>query len=210
MAASKNQKYLKFDVNDKEDSDEEYMPSSESDNCETNLLKMEKNLEVDGFPRVWSKKDEICILKAYLNYSSDCDVLLSFVKDKLEVETTKTQLQAKLTRLKKKYKKNLKKRSFSKPHEEKLFKLSKKIWGSQVKCKSIIDDYFVLGGGSAADLEDWFRRNPGQLIKEKDRQEMLEKSQSVKIDKAQQYLSEIQVMEEQADLAIDALQSILT
>ncbi|KAH0716663.1 hypothetical protein KY290_012924 [Solanum tuberosum] len=210
MAASKNQKYLKYVVNDKEDSDEEYMPSSESDDCETNLLKMEKNLEVDGFQRVWSEKDEISILEAHLNYSLDYDVLLSFVKDKLEVETTKTQLQAKLTRLKKKYKKNLKKRSFSKPHEEKLFKLSKRIWGSQVKCKSIIDDHFVLGGGSAADLEDWFRRNPGQLIKEKVREEMLKKSKSVKIGKAQQYLSEIQVMEEQTNLAIDALQSILT
>ncbi|XP_027769939.1 probable transcription factor At1g61730 [Solanum pennellii] len=201
MSTSKNQKTFKYSIKDKDDSDEEYMPSYESDDNENNL-------QAAGFQRVWSEKDEISILEACLNYSSDCDVLLSFVKDKLEVETSKTQLQTKLKRLKNKYKKNIVKRSFSKPHEEKLFKLSKKIWGSQVKCKSISDDHFVLSGGSAADLEDWFRRNPGQLIKEKDRKEMLEKSECVKIGKARQYLLEIQVMEEQTNLAIDALESI--
>ena len=52
-----------------------------------------------------------------------------------------------------------------------------------MKRKSNTDDHFVLGGDSAADLEDLFRRNPDQLIKEKYRKEMLRKSKCLKIGK---------------------------
>lgn len=240
LNSSKNQKAKR----PHEDSDKEWIPSSENISSDSHAkspkkLKIE-NSDVKGtFQRVWSEEEEIAILQGHLNYSflkgakpsSDYAAFFTFVKDKLQTETSKTQLQVKLTRLKKKYNRNVNKRSFSKPHEEKLFKLSKKIWGQVDKLKGKVDDGvvhktsgktivaagssemcsdLVLGGGSAADLEDWFRRNPRQLISEKDRTEMLEKSQSIKIAKAQQYLSEIQVMEEQAKLAIDALQAILT
>lgn len=195
----------------KDDSDKEWTPTIE--NSDSVMKKSQ-------FHRVWSEEDEISILEGYLNYSSlynvnpssDYDAFLAFVKDKLQEETNKTQLQDKLTRLKKKYKKNVDNKSFSKSHEEKLFKLSERIWGSQadqVHKNSIgMCSDLILGGGTAADLEDWFRKNPRKLISEKDRKEMLEKSQSVKIGKAQQYLLEIQVMEEQTKLAIDALEDI--
>ena len=65
-----------------------------------------------GIREYGAKKNKISILEAYLNYLSDCDVLLNFVKDKLEVETTKTQLKTKLKRLKKKYKKNIDREAF--------------------------------------------------------------------------------------------------
>lgn len=199
-----------------DDSDTEWRPSIESDDSDNHPTKKQK-MENVGFQRVWSKEEEIAILEAYLNYpsrpSTDYDSFLNFVKGRLQEKTTKTQLQHKLTRLRKKYKRNVEKRSFLKPHEEKLFKLSKRIWGEQVKAKAkakVEGSDLVLREGSAADLEDWFRRNPGQLISDKDREEMLEKLQSVKIGKARQYLSEIQVMEEQAKLAIHALQATLT
>lgn len=51
---------------------------------------------------------------------------------------------------------------------------------------SITDEHFILGGDSAADWEDSFRRNPDQLVKKKDRKEMLEKSECLMIVKAQQ------------------------
>ena len=85
IATFKNKKTFKYIVKAKDDFDEEYRPLDESDDNENNL-------QTVGYQRVWSEKDEISILEAYLNYSSYCDILLSFVKDKLEVETTKTQL----------------------------------------------------------------------------------------------------------------------
>ena len=53
---------------------------------------------------------------------------------------------------------------------------------------SITDEHFILGGDNAASWEDLFRRNADQLVKKKDRKEMLEKSECLKIVKAQQYL----------------------
>ncbi|XP_055803378.1 probable transcription factor At1g61730 [Solanum dulcamara] len=220
MAAVNLSKNKKSKRPNTDDSDKEWMPSSGSDESHRKKLKNSDVVMKSGFQRVWSEEDEITILERYLNYSSlncanpssDYDAFVTFVKDGLQEETSKTQLQDKLTRLRRKYKKNVDKRSFSKPHQEKLFKLSKRIWGQVKPDKTIgiMCSDLVLGGGSAADLEDWFRRNPLQLISEKDREEMLEKSQSVKIGKARQYLSEIQVMEVQAKLAIHALHSILT
>ncbi|PHT54791.1 hypothetical protein CQW23_03277 [Capsicum baccatum] len=215
------------------DSDKEWTPSSEdSQTYSPEEVIMEScNVNKSGFQRAWSEEEEIAILQGHLNYSflkntepsSDYGAFLTFVKDDLQTETNKTQLQHKLTRLKRKYKRNIEKRKFSKPHEEKLFKFSEKIWGAVDQVRNKVDDKtsgkmivdasswdFVLNGGTAADLEDWFRRNPRQLISEKERNEMLEKSQSVKVAKARQYLLEIQVMEEQAKMATDAIQAILS
>ncbi|XP_060195587.1 probable transcription factor At4g00390 [Lycium barbarum] len=217
--------------------DKEWTPSSE--NLSTHSLTnspRKRKLEISEVKsttlRVWSEEDEMAILQGHLDYSSinkakpstSYDAFLNFVKDKLQTETTKAQLRNKLKGLKRKYQGNVAKRSFSKPHEEKIFKLSKRIWGHGEKVKSIetnkIDEKnvggsssgmysdMVLGGGSAADVEDWFKRNPGQLISEKDRKKMLAKSRSVKVAKARLYLKEIEVMEKQTKLAIDALKAI--
>ncbi|CAN4123805.1 unnamed protein product [Withania somnifera] len=233
MACLNSSKNKKAKRSHEEDSDKEWIPSAENVSSDSHAKSPKKikieNSEVNksAYQRVWSEEEEIAILQGHLNYSllkgakpsSDYAAFFTFVKDKLQPQTSKTQLQDKLTRLKKKYTRNVSKRRFSKPHEEKLFKLSKKIWGLKTSEKTIVgagsstsemSSDLVLGGGSAADLEDWFMRNPRQLISEKDRTEMLDKSQSIKIAKAKQYLLEIQVMEEQAKLATDALQALLT
>ncbi|MCD9641609.1 hypothetical protein HAX54_027907 [Datura stramonium] len=229
-----------------EDTDEEWSPSSGNDSHISTPIKpkMESpDVIKSASTIVWCIEDEIAILQAHLNYSSlknakpssDYAAFLTFVEDRLQIKPNKIQLRDKFLRLRVKYKKILAKRSFPNPHEEKLFKLSKRIWGQlqgdkAVKNKVIDDGVvvninktgekniivggmcgdLVLSGGSAADLEDWFRRNPGQLISNKDRTEMLEKSQCLKIAKARQYLAEIQLMEEQTKVAAGALKAILT
>ncbi|KAF3683859.1 hypothetical protein FXO37_01653 [Capsicum annuum] len=218
------------------DSDKEWTPSPEDSQTYSpeEVIMESSNVNKSGFQRAWSEEEEIAILQGHLNYSflknsepsSNYGAFLTFVKDDLQTETNKTQLQHKLTRLKRKYKRNIEKRKFSRSHDEKLFKLSEKIWGEVDKVRNKVDKTsgkmivdasrsemswdFVLNGGTSADLEDWFRRNPRQLISEKERNEMLEKSQSVKVAKARQYLLEIQVMEEQAKMATDAIQAILS
>ncbi|KAJ8546613.1 hypothetical protein K7X08_037213 [Anisodus acutangulus] len=214
----KKQKHIGKNVDHEEGSTEkEWTPSNEniSTDSDTNQPKNRK-MEISAAPRVWGEEEEIAILQGHIHYSSinntkpskDYVAFLTFVKDKLHTETTKTQLQAKFKTLKKKYGRNVAKRSFSKPHEEKLFKLSKKIWGKVDNAIGSSSGDLVLGGGSADDLEDWFRRNPRQLISNKDRKKMLAKSGSLKVAKAQQCLKDIQVMKEQTKLAIDALKVI--
>ncbi|OIT02912.1 PREDICTED: probable transcription factor At4g00390 [Nicotiana attenuata] len=127
--------------------------------------------------------------------------------------------------------------AFSKPHEENLFKLSQRIWdddnqiakekgatkvydevpkvGKKIAakeknnlCAGSSERYssLVLYGGSAADLEDWFRQNPGLVSKEQ-RHEMLIKSHSMKIARAELQLNEITLMEEQVNLMTDAVKA---
>lgn len=99
------------------------------------------------FQRLWSEDDEIAILKGMIDYRSkkkadpvaDLTAFHEFIKKSLHVDVAKTQLQDKIRRLKKKYENNAgkekkgKERSFTKPHEQKAYELSKKIWGSKEK-----------------------------------------------------------------------------
>ncbi|XP_059279720.1 STOREKEEPER protein-like [Lycium ferocissimum] len=97
------------------------------------------------FQRLWSEDDEIAILKGMIDYRSkkkadpvaDLSAFHEFIKENLHVDVTKAQLQDKIRRLKKKYENNAgkekkgKDRIFSKPHEQKGYELSKKIWGKE-------------------------------------------------------------------------------
>ncbi|KAL7130205.1 hypothetical protein ABFS83_13G118300 [Erythranthe nasuta] len=96
------------------------------------------------FQRLWSEDDEIAILKGMTDYTlkKNSDPLANmngfhdFIKKNLHVDVTRTQLSDKVRRLKKKYVNNKKKekggkdRSFSNPHEQKAYELSKKVWGN--------------------------------------------------------------------------------
>ncbi|CAB4302886.1 unnamed protein product [Prunus armeniaca] len=93
------------------------------------------------FQRIWSDDDEITILKGMIDYStkkgadpySDMGAFHDFIKKSLKADVNKTQLQDKIRRIKKKYETNVakgKKYNPVKPHEQKLFDLSKKVWGS--------------------------------------------------------------------------------
>lgn len=93
----------------------------------------------------WSEKDEVALLGGIIDYkaetgedvNSKVDAFHEYAKDLLSVSLAKTQLYEKIRRLKKKFQTNLEKCQngeepvFSKPHENKLFELSQKIWGSE-------------------------------------------------------------------------------
>ncbi|GFS29456.1 hypothetical protein Acr_00g0006790 [Actinidia rufa] len=97
------------------------------------------------FQRLWSEDDEIEILKGVMEYRTkkgvdpvtDMDDFHDFIKKSLHVAVTRTQLYHKFRRLKKKYENNAGKgkngvdRSFSNPHEQKAYELSKKVWGGE-------------------------------------------------------------------------------
>ncbi|BFG24244.1 hypothetical protein CerSpe_105190 [Prunus speciosa] len=93
------------------------------------------------FQRIWSDDDEITILKGMIDYTtkkvadpySDMGAFHDFIKKSLKADVNKTQLQDKIRRIKKKYETNVtkgKKYNPVKSHEQNLFDLSKKVWGS--------------------------------------------------------------------------------
>lgn len=98
------------------------------------------------FQRIWSEDDEIAILNGMTEYSSEkktdpmanLGAFHDFIKKNLQVDVTRTQLQHKIRRLKKKYQNNKNKakdgkdRTFSKSHEQKAYDLSKTVWGNEV------------------------------------------------------------------------------
>ncbi|WOG95689.1 hypothetical protein DCAR_0415016 [Daucus carota subsp. sativus] len=98
--------------------------------------------KADTFRRVFTEKDEIVMLEGIIEYKENgkgADSSLSmaeFVEDSLSCSVTRSKISDKIRRLKKKYLNNVGKGKdgedpvFSKPHEYKVFQLSKKIWGS--------------------------------------------------------------------------------
>ncbi|KAL5839718.1 hypothetical protein ACOSQ4_012326 [Xanthoceras sorbifolium] len=98
------------------------------------------------FQRLWSEDDEIAVLKGMIEFSTkkgvdpnqDMNAFHDFIKKSLHVDVSRNQLVDKIRRLKKKYENNLERgikkgedRTFSKPHEQKAYDLSKKVWGGE-------------------------------------------------------------------------------
>nr|KYP48461.1 hypothetical protein KK1_029836 [Cajanus cajan] len=97
--------------------------------------------------RLWSEEDELAILKGMVDFTSktgqdplkftNASAFHDFMKKLLHVEVTSNQLKEKVRRLKKKFEttagkgKNGEAPTFSKPHDQKAFELSKKVWGSE-------------------------------------------------------------------------------
>ena len=97
------------------------------------------------FQRVFSEDDEIAILKGLVEFTSKtgsdplkhAEAFHDFMKKSLRVDASSNQLKQKIRRLKKKFETNSGKGgkngegpSFSKPHDQKSFELSKKVWGN--------------------------------------------------------------------------------
>lgn len=96
------------------------------------------------FQRIWGDDDELALLQGMIDFRekkgmdpfANTNAFHHFVKKSLGQEFTHSQLANKIRVLKKKYSNNEGKgkdgedRSFSKPHEQKVFELSKKIWGA--------------------------------------------------------------------------------
>ncbi|KAK3188168.1 hypothetical protein Dsin_027729 [Dipteronia sinensis] len=98
------------------------------------------------FQRLWSEDDEIAVLKGMIEFSTkkgvdpnqDMNAFHDFIKKSLHIDVSRTQLVDKIRRLRKKYENNLSRgikkgevRTFSKPHEQKAYDLSKKVWGGE-------------------------------------------------------------------------------
>ncbi|KAJ7968385.1 mediator-associated protein 1 [Quillaja saponaria] len=95
------------------------------------------------FQRLWSEDDELAVLKGMVEFkvkkgadsSADPNAFHDFIKKSLHVDVSKGQMMDKIRRLKKKFKNNVVKGKnggdFTKPHEQKAFELSKKIWGGE-------------------------------------------------------------------------------
>lgn len=217
------------------------------------------------FQRLWSEDDEIAILKGMIDYRSkkkadpvaDLSAFHEFIKKSLHVDVSKSQLQDKIRRLKKKYENNAgkekkgKERTFSKPHEQKGYELSKKIWGKEksdkvqeevVKVENVTsskgqsnsgskDDgvlvvvkvdkpstevektvevtpnlSLISCGGSVAALEKWLDDHSGLLSVEK-RNEIEEKSTSLKVTEAGLCLRRVNLIAEQGELMREVLKA---
>ncbi|KAL6567473.1 hypothetical protein OROGR_001141 [Orobanche gracilis] len=111
---------------------------------ETSERKVNDDSKKFPFQRLWSEDDEIAILKGMVDYKAkkksdpvtDLNAFHVFIKKNLHVDVTRTQLQDKIRKLKKKYENNKSKekkgkgRTFFKPHEQKAYELSKYVWGN--------------------------------------------------------------------------------
>ncbi|KAL7591730.1 GLABROUS1 enhancer-binding protein-like [Lactuca sativa] len=98
------------------------------------------------FQRLWSEDNEIELIEGMINYVNekgkdpvaDVNDFHDFVKKSLHVDVNNKQVIAKVRRLRKKYENNVaraenqskKVRSFSNPHEKKMYELSKNLWGN--------------------------------------------------------------------------------
>lgn len=97
------------------------------------------------FQRIWSEEDEIVFLKGIADYvakhgcvpypNGDMNEFHDVIRNSLHGEFSRGQLTDKIRRMKKKYENNVSRAklgedpTFQKPHEQKAFELSKKIWG---------------------------------------------------------------------------------
>ncbi|XP_047942825.1 probable transcription factor At1g11510 [Salvia hispanica] len=96
------------------------------------------------FQRIWSEDDEIVILNGMINYlakfktdpTKDINMFHSFIKEDLQADCSRTQLIDKIRRMRNKFDKKIKNGkeiTFSKPHEQTVYDLSKTIWGNKEK-----------------------------------------------------------------------------
>ncbi|KAG5548477.1 hypothetical protein RHGRI_013979 [Rhododendron griersonianum] len=124
------------------------------------------------FQRLWSEDDEIVILKGLIDFRAkkgydpmtDLNVFHDFIKKSLHLgDVSKSQFSTKVRRMKKKFENNVKRgkdgqdRSFSNPHEQRAYDLSKKIWG---------EDSDGFGVGNAKKVNGKGRKNEKSLDEE--------------------------------------------
>ncbi|XP_030457032.2 GLABROUS1 enhancer-binding protein-like [Syzygium oleosum] len=108
------------------------------------VLKSGEESKKPMFQRIWGGSDELALLQGMIDFrekkgmdpTTNGNAFHHYVRKSLGQEFTDSQLANKIRVLKKKYTNNEGKgkdgedRAFSKPHEQKVFELSKKIWGS--------------------------------------------------------------------------------
>ncbi|KAJ0575188.1 putative transcription factor GeBP family [Helianthus annuus] len=105
------------------------------------------------FQRLWSEDNEIELIQGMISYVdekgkdpvADVNDFHEFVKKSLHVDVNDRQMLAKARRLKKKFENNVarvvkngKVRSFSNPHEKRMYELSKNLWGDESNKKAVM------------------------------------------------------------------------
>ncbi|XP_004289495.1 PREDICTED: uncharacterized protein LOC101298660 [Fragaria vesca subsp. vesca] len=96
-----------------------------------NEAEKEEKPKVTPFQRVFTEKDELLLLRALQEKDAwvEMDAFYELVKDRLSVRVTKSQLQEKLKRMKKKFKRMAKDGFKPKQGHELEAELMKKVWG---------------------------------------------------------------------------------
>ncbi|KAL0736893.1 hypothetical protein Bca4012_013103 [Brassica carinata] len=89
-----------------------------------------------AFQRLWTEDDEIAVLQGMIDFKNDTgnspyddtNAYYDYIKKSISFEVSKNQFMDKLRSLKKKYM-GKEKPSFTKPHDQKSYRLCKYIWG---------------------------------------------------------------------------------
>ncbi|KAJ0257995.1 hypothetical protein HA466_0068730 [Hirschfeldia incana] len=89
-----------------------------------------------AFQRLWTEEDEISVLQGMIDFKNDTgkspyddtNVYFDSIKNSISFEVSKNQFMDKIRSLKKKYMRK-EKPCFTKPHDQKSYKLCKFIWG---------------------------------------------------------------------------------
>nr|XP_043640020.1 STOREKEEPER protein-like [Erigeron canadensis] len=148
FAIKPSKKIKTFQTSDKNPTLKRHI-SGPSDNNNNKKSKIVSNGDTEDekkavIKRVWSEDDEIMLLQGFIEYQlkngysplSDMDGFYRFSMDNIPGNASKSQLYEKVRRLKKKFRVNVEKVGpngkdpvFAKPHDAKIFEISKKIWG---------------------------------------------------------------------------------
>ncbi|XP_065876357.1 GLABROUS1 enhancer-binding protein-like [Euphorbia lathyris] len=100
------------------------------------------------FQRLWSEDDEVTLLNGMIAFiekkgvepGKEMSAYYDFIKKSLHFDVALSQLKDKVWKLRKKFENHARKgekgegKTFPKPHDQKIFDLSKKIWGSEGIC----------------------------------------------------------------------------
>ncbi|KAF3569192.1 hypothetical protein DY000_02012744 [Brassica cretica] len=118
-------------------------PSTEGPSKETNSKRVKKDEEKRedskkpaAFQRLWTEEDEIAVLQGMIDFKKDTgkspyddtNVYYDYIKKSISFEVSKNQFMDKIRSLRKKYI-GKEKPSFTKPHDQKSYRLCQYIWG---------------------------------------------------------------------------------
>ncbi|KAJ0075475.1 hypothetical protein Patl1_35070 [Pistacia atlantica] len=169
--------------------------------------------KLQPFQRVWSDEDEIAILKGLIDFTTkkgmdpyqDTNAFHHFIKKSFHVEFTRIQVMEKIRRLKKRYENNLGKKgedsTFSKPHEQEAYDLSKKIWGNG-RSSLLFDKSVGMTG-----LEEFVINQGLDMIGGAKKAELEERWKKLQIAWGQLFVQRTDLIKEQTELVLEAMKS---
>ncbi|XP_076884133.1 putative transcription factor At2g01370 [Bidens hawaiensis] len=190
------------------------------------------------FQRLWSEDNEIELIQGMINYVNqkakdplaDVTDFHQFVKGSLHVDVNDRQVLSKARRLKNKFENNAAKvesrgkaRSFSNPHESKMYELSKKLWGNDNNNDNNNDDNNNnnIGNKSNVVSANVTPRTMGWLIRDEEiikkgwelvspakKGELEAKWKNLKVQELEHFLKKVDVLKEQAEVVLDAISKI--